>query len=109
MEKVVKIKLSEPFEAMSGITVTELTADFSKIRVRDVAMVNRLERRLKGSNDELDITSVTKSASPEWRAAYSWCAVLKATPGVVYDDIDRLSIPDYMELSSISLPFVVKT
>lgn len=109
MEKVVKIELAEPFEAMSGITVTELTADFSKIKVRDIGFINRLYRKLNGANDEMDMTSIAKSASQEWRVAYSWCAVLKATPGVVYDDIDRLSIADYVELSTSCLGFLVKT
>jgi hypothetical protein len=108
MDKKVIITLSEPLETMAGQTISELTADFSKVRAKDVATISRLERKLKGGSEDIDVGSFSKAASPEWRAAFTWIAVLKATKGVCYDDIDNLSIIDFMELSSISLPFAAK-
>ena len=109
MDKKVTIELSEPLTTLSGETISTLTADFGKVTVRDIPMVNRLERRLKGASDEIDLGSLSKAASVEWRSAMSWVAILKGTNNVCLDDIDRLSIPDYMELGSLSVPFVVKT
>ena len=108
MDKKVTIELSNSITTLAGDTVSTLTADFGQITVRDIPMVNRLERRLKGASDEIDFGNLSKAASVEWRAAMTWIAVLKGTKGVCLDDIDLLSIPDYMELSSVSIPFVVK-
>ena len=108
MDKKVTIELSEPLTTLSGETISTLTADFGKVTVRDIPMVNRLERRLKGASDEIDLGSLSKAASVEWRSAMTWVAILKGTKNVCMDDIDRLSIPDYMELGSASVPFIVR-
>ena len=73
MDKKITITLAEPFTSMAGLTFNELTADFSLIKARDIAAINRLERKLKGG-DEFSIGSVTKAASPEFRAAFTWIA-----------------------------------
>ena len=107
MDKKITITLAEPFTSMAGLTFNELTADFSLIKTRDIAAINRLERKLKGG-DEFSIGSVTKAASPEFRAAFTWIACIKGTKGLTLDDVDNLSMVDYLELSTISLPFVTK-
>ena len=107
MDKVIKVNLSEPIHTLGGQEFSELTLDFSQIKARDLAAINRLEGRLKGS-DAFSLENVTKASSTEWRLAFSWLAACRGTKGLCYDDIDNLSIPDVMELSTVSLPFAVK-
>lgn len=107
MDKVVQIKLSEPLTTLGGITLTELTADFGKIKTRDLSLINRVSRRLKGGED-FDFGNLSKAADAEFRIAVTWVAVLKSTNGVSLDDIDSLSIADCLEMGNYSLPFLVK-
>ena len=108
MEKRVQIKLSEPLVTMGGLTISELTADFSKIKTRDLALINRVARRLKGSDGtDLEI-SLNKAADSEFRCACTWVAVLRGTQGISLDDIDSLALADALSLGEYSLPFLVK-
>ena len=107
MEKTIKVKLSEPIHTLGGQELAELTLDFSQIRARDLAAINRLESRLKGT-DAFSLENVSKASSTEWRLAFAWIAACRGTQGLCYDDIENLTIPDCMELSTISLPFAVK-
>lgn len=108
MDKVFTISLQEPLETLGGQTFTELTADFTKIKTRDLAQINRIERRLKGGEGELDVTNLSKVASNEFRIACTWVACIRGTKGLVLDDIDGLSLPDCLSLGDYSLGFLVR-
>lgn len=108
-EKVFVISLKEPLVTLGGQTLTELTADFSKIKTRDLAQINRLERRLRGGSDgEIDAANLTKVASNEFRIGCTWVACMRGTKGLVLDDIDGLSLPDCLSLGDYSLGFLVR-
>lgn len=107
MDMKPKFVLSEPLKTLGGQEITELTLDFSQIKARDLAAINRLEGKLK-SGDSFSLENVSKASSTEWRLAFAWVAACRGTKGLCYDDLENLSIPDCMELSTIALPFAVK-
>ena len=109
MEKIVKISLGEPLTTLAGKSMTELTADFSKVRTRDLAAINRLAKRLKGADDfSLDFGALmSKKADPDFRVACTWIACLKGTVGLCLDDIDGLSLSDCLALGDYAMDFLV--
>ncbi len=108
MDKVVRIKLSEPLTTLAGQTFSELTADFSRVRTRDLAAINEVARRIKGGGDlgGLEIGSLSKTADPDFRIACTWIACLKGTVGLCLDDLDGLSLLDCLDLGDYSINFL---
>lgn len=107
--QTVKVELSEPLKTLGGVEIKTLILDFSRIKARDLAVIGRIEAKLKGVKDDFSMESLSKAASTEWRLAFAWIAACRGTKGLCYDDIDALSIPDVMELSTVALPFAVRT
>lgn len=109
MDRIVKIKLSEPLTTLAGQTFSELTADFSRVRTRDLAAINKVARRIKGGGDfGLDFGSITKAADPDFRIACTWVACLKGTAGLCLDDLDGLALSDCLDLGDYSTVFLVR-
>lgn len=101
------LKLKSPLHTLSGDELSELKLDFSALKTRDYSKIVRLESRLKGTGETLDISSLNKKASVEFRIATAWIAALKGTPKICLDDIDNLSLTDLMELDSLAVNFIV--
>ena len=107
MDKVVRIKLSEPLTTLAGQTFSELTADFSKVRTRDLSAINKVAKRIKGGDGfGLEIGALSKTADPDFRIACTWIACLKGTAGLCLDDLDGLSLPDCLDLGDYSINFL---
>ena len=108
MEKI-KIELSEPLTTLAGQTLTELTADFSKIKTRDLALINRIAKRIKGEDLlSLGAGAFKKEADPDFRIAVTWVACMKGTAGLTMDDLDGLGLSDALDLGDHSLAFLVR-
>jgi hypothetical protein len=110
VDKVVRIKLSEPLTTLAGQTFSELTADFSKVRTRDLAAINKVAKRIKGGEGfDLGIGALNKAADPDFRIACTWIACLKGTVGLCLDDLDGLTLSDCLDLADYSVVFLSGT
>lgn len=103
MEELV---LSKPFTALSGQEISKLSFDFSAVRTIDYRQIVKLEGRLRGNTEVLDVACLSKKTSPEFRIASAWIAAVRGTKGLCFDDIDNLSIPDLIELEDAGLFFI---
>ena len=102
-----ELKLSQPFESLSGEHIDTLHFDFSTLKTADYRLITRLESRLKGIS-EIDLAVLTKKTSSEFRMASAWVAALRGTKGLGYDDIDKISLSDLLDLEEIGAFFTVK-
>lgn len=102
------MELFQPLSALNGSTYTTLTLDFDAVRGRDYALISRIEKNLKGDGADLSFASVSKQASPEFRAGLSWVAAMRGTKGLCLDDINSLSLRDLLNLSGESVDFFLQ-
>lgn len=101
------LTLSKPINSISGNTINELKFDFDALTIIDYKQAIKLEYKLKGeASSILDINSWSKSTSSEFRIATAWIAAIKGTPGLVLDDIDKLSFKDMLSLEQKSIFFI---
>lgn len=101
------LTLSKPINSISGNTIDELKFDFDALTTIDYKQAIKLEYKLKGDASVIiDINSWSKSTSSEFRIATAWIAAIKGTPGLVLDDIDKLSFGDMLSLEKKSIFFI---
>lgn len=101
------LTLSKPINSISGNTINELKFDFDALTSIDYKQAIKLEYKLKGDASVIiDINSWSKSTSSEFRIATAWIAAIKGTPGLVLDDIDKLSFGDMLSLEKKSIFFI---
>lgn len=100
------LELSRTIDTLAGAKVSQLQFDFDALTPADYRHIIRLESRLRGVLLE-DNANFTKKESSEFRIATAWMAAVKNEKNnICYDDIDRISFADLLELERIGLFFI---
>jgi phosphatidylserine decarboxylase len=101
------LKLSKTIETLAGDKVSELKFDFDSLKTSDYRNIVRLESRLRGVSFENEM-NVAKITSSEFRMATAWVAAVNVAENhICFDDIDRISFLDLLEMEKLGAFFIL--
>ena len=96
--------LQKPITLMNGNEISELNLDYDKLSMGDLRTANKIAKMIADpSLGNVDNGSVSPRLDPNVRIGIAWVAAIKGTPGLMVDDVLKLSLVDAMCLSEDAL------
>ena len=101
---MIEFKLNKPITLTNGNEISELNLDYDALAMPDLKTANHIAKMVEESNaGNVDNATVSPRLDPNLRMAIAWVAAIKGTPGIMVNDILKISMVDAMCLSEDAL------
>lgn len=95
-----KYGLSKPISLMNGNEISELNLEWDSLSMADLKTANKISRMVDDNSiGDMDNSSVSQRLNPNLRVGIAWCAAIKGTPGLMLNDVLKISLVDALCLS----------
>ena len=99
-----EFKLNKPITLTNGNEISELNLDYDALAMPDLKTANRIAKMIdESSAGDVDNSVVSQRLNPNLRIAIAWVAAIKGTPGIMVNDVLKLSMVDAMCLGEDAL------
>lgn len=95
-----EFKLNKPIELGNGQTIDKLCFDWDALSMGDLKTANKISKMISDSTaGNVDNSTVSPRLDSNLRIAIAWVAAVKGTPGLMVNDVLKLSMLDALCLS----------
>lgn len=97
-------KLSKPITLINGNEISEIVLDWDALTMADLKTSNKIAKMIADpSLGDVDTSTLSPRLNSDLRIAIAWCAAIKGTPGLMVNDVLKISMIDALCLSEESL------
>ena len=97
-------KLSKPITLINGNEISEIVLDWDALTMADLKTSNKIAKMIADpSFGDVDTSTLSPRLNSDLRIAIAWCAAIKGTPGLMVNDVLKISMIDALCLSEESL------
>ena len=97
-------KLSKPITLINGNEISEIVLDWDALTMADLKTSNKIAKMITDpSLGDVDTSTLSPRLNSDLRIAIAWCAAIKGTPGLMVNDVLKISMIDALCLSEESL------
>lgn len=97
-------KLSKPITLINGNEISEIILDWDALTMADLKTSNKIAKMIADpSLGDVDTSTLSPRLNSDLRIAIAWCAAIKGTPGLMVNDVLKISMIDALCLSEESL------
>lgn len=96
--------LSKPITLMNGNEISEINLNWDSLSMADLKTANKISKMIdESSAGTVDNATVSPRLDPNLRIAIAWVAAIKGTPGLMVNDVLKISMVDALCLSEEAL------